>query len=190
MRLTKVFTIVILFFISFNTYSQISKEVDKYLGDTYTTNNNPKAKGLNFIVREPLGFYRDKTNFPNVIESWVKELNEIDVLSIVIEVSYMNDEIKKLSKSELKKQVEILVNNNSVDSEFIINGYPGFLKKEEVEMERLNYEFILYNLTSTTFVNNYVLNISLICSDKKTFEENMLLFNLFANSIVFTDQYN
>ena len=57
-------------------------------------------------------------------------------------------------------------------------------------MERLNYEFILYNLTSTTFVNNYVLNVSLICSDKKTFEENILLFNLFANSIVFTDQYN
>ena len=57
--------ILLLFCISFNSFAQ--------LGNVYKSNGHPKAKGLNFEIRTPLGFEQDEADRPNIVQKWSKD---------------------------------------------------------------------------------------------------------------------
>ena len=46
------------------------------LGDIYKSNGHPKAKGLNFQLRPPLGFQELETDYPNTVKQWKKQNGE------------------------------------------------------------------------------------------------------------------
>ena len=46
------------------------------LGDYYKSNGHPKAKGLEFQIKTPLGFEQMEADRPNIVQKWVKNKSD------------------------------------------------------------------------------------------------------------------
>ena len=42
------------------------------LGDYFKSKGHPKAKGVNFKIKRPLGFEQMEANRPNIVQKWIK----------------------------------------------------------------------------------------------------------------------
>jgi hypothetical protein len=69
----------------------------------YSSNNNPKAKGLNFTIGIPKGFDSYETVKPNMVKKWGKEIGS-ETHQVVITVKY--SDFKDLSKKELSEVLQ------------------------------------------------------------------------------------
>ena len=61
------------------------------LGEYYFSNGHPKSKGLNFQIKNPLGFEQNEADRPNIVQKWEKDKTDNNkyvafILLIVISI--------------------------------------------------------------------------------------------------------
>ena len=174
--------------VSFNSFGQ--------LGDIYKSNGHPKAKGLNFQLRPPLGFQELETDYPNTVKQWKKQNGEFFV-TITAKVTYLPDELKGFPKDELKQYLkyeggvkDFTSSPNMTNAKYYeINSYPAVFFETSEDRQRLDVKATIYMYQIIAFVEDYFFTLSLISSNKSLVLGSSEYFDLVANSIVFTDQY-
>lgn len=82
----------------------IDQEVkNEFYEGFYSSNSNPKAKGLNFTIGIPKGFESVETIKPNMVKKWGKEVGS-ETHQVIISVKY--SDFKNLSKKELSELIQ------------------------------------------------------------------------------------
>ena len=182
--------LIILIFVSFNSFGQ--------LGDIYKSNGHPKAKGLNFEIRTPVGFEQDEADRPNIVQKWSKDRTDnnkfVQFLILVYDlpeelIGVPNDEIKDYLKNGGIEEMSAL-EGFSNSKYFVIDNFPGSISDTKMNVERLDLTFTLYGMMTQTFVNNHIYQMMIQSPSKEILEKNRNLFYLLSNSVVFSDQYN
>ena len=169
------------------------------LGDYYYSNNHPKAKGLNFQIKKPLGYEQSEGDRPNIVQKWIKnKTDNSKMVSFMINVR--NDEVFKQysiefweeylkSKEGVEDFLSGMMDNVSSYRYIVIDGYPGLIVDYETESRRLAFSFKLYSNSIYVIVDSHLLTLTLSSPNLKLKDENMLLLYKLANSIIFPEQY-
>ena len=182
--------LLLLFFISFNSFAQ--------LGNVYKSNGHPKAKGLNFEIRTPLGFEQDEADRPNIVQKWSKDRTDnnkfVQFLILVYDlpeelIGVPTDEIKDYFKNGGAEEMSAMEGASNAKY-FVIDNFPGSIVDTKLSGERLSFTFTLYGIMTQTFVGNHVYQMMIQSPNKDVLEKNRGLFYLLSNSVVFPDQYN
>ena len=167
------------------------------LGDYYSAEGHPKAKGLSFKIKVPLGFEQNEADRPNIVQKWEKNKTDNDKLvSLMVMVKRFPSEMQGFSIDDwtqwLKNEggVDDLAPEDAYNKKFIVvDQYPAVSYDCSISAQQMNQTFILY--TSTVFVpigdNGFYITFQAV--SKKLLEENELLFYRLVNSVVFLDQY-
>jgi hypothetical protein len=169
------------------------------LGDYYTAKGHPKAKGLNFQIKKPLGFEQMEGDRPNIVQKWIKNPKDNNTMvQFMVLVKNMPQEMQ-IQKSEwiqylkFENGVEELVNivgkNVSKGKYYVLDRYPGIYYENMEVGERMGFTFTFYTKTVQVYLEKHHLTISMTSADKGLLEENTKLFHLLANSVIFPDQY-
>ena len=183
--------LIILLFIPLVSFGQ--------LGDYYFSNGHPKAKGLNFQIKKPLGFEQNEADRPNIVQKWYKNKTDNNKMVSFMILVKKEDEFKGISKEDwtqyLKYEggIKDMASGlpNSSNYKFItIDNYPGVITDAEMKMERLDLSVTLYLTQITAFVESYGFTLQLQSPVKRIRDENKVLLYRLANSIIFPDQYN
>jgi hypothetical protein len=183
-------SLLLLLFVPFITLSQ--------LGDYYTSDTNPKAKGLNFKIKSPIGFEQSIADRPNIVQKWTKDKtdnNKIIQFGIIVKKEGFLAELKKddfkyyLKNEEGVKDFVADIPGASNYRYFSVDNFPGFITDIETQIDRLDLSFTLYMTQITVFVGSYVFTLQLTSPVKKNRENHKSLLFQLANSIIFTDQY-
>jgi len=67
------------------------------VGGYYKSKAHPKAKGLNFQIKVPLGFEQKEADRPNIVQKWVK-----GNASFMVMVKNLDKETSNVSKEDWK----------------------------------------------------------------------------------------
>ena len=180
--------LLIVLFISGTTYSQ--------LGDYFVSNNHPKAKGLNFKVKPPIGYNQQEANRPNIVQRWVN--SELNTVLILVKfkpkenVASSQKEIENYYKSEQAVQDLIIESGGQAKNikYFNLDNYPSLYYEYSQKVERLDKEYITYTYSVNAIVEDYMFKLDFSSFSKNEFEKNKDLYRRIANSVIFTDQYN
>lgn len=182
--------LLILIGFSFNCFAQ--------LGEVYKSNGHPKAKGLNFEIRTPIGFEQDEADRPNIVQKWSKDRTDNNKLvQFVILVYNLPEELIGVPTDEIKDYlkaggVKEVMNFEGASNPkyFVIDNFPGAICDTKMTGERLNFTFTLYGIMTHTFVDNHIYQMMIQSPNKDILEKNRNLFYSLSNSVVFPDQYN
>tara|TARA_B100001059_G_C17734811_1_gene528248 strand:+ start:587 stop:1156 length:570 start_codon:yes stop_codon:yes gene_type:complete len=183
---------VLALLVSFTSFGQVS-ELGKYIN----FKDHLKAKDLSFRVKAPLGFKQSEADRPNIIQKWVKNIDN-DMVSIMILVNKLENEIKDTTKEEWKQYlkydggIDELVSYFSGASNqqyFVVDNYPGFIIDRVHKVERLNLDMDIYMSQISVFVEEYSFQLQLVSTNKTIKDNYKNLFYLFANSVIFPSQY-
>ena len=168
------------------------------LGDYYYSDNHPKAKGLNFQVKSPIGFEQKEAVRPNIVQKW-DNISADELMSFNILV-YEDESFKDYSIDEWKEGLrdkdirEDFVGGMGANASnikyFVLDNYPGVVFDGYQEIERIDFNTRLYLIQASVIVESYMFILQIISDDKTSLNANRNLFNLMANSVVFPDQYN
>jgi hypothetical protein len=169
------------------------------LGEYYDSNGHPKAKGLNFKIKKPLGFEQNEADRPNIVQKWEKsKTNNDKYVAFMIIVKKLDSEMRGFSKKEwtnfLKNEggIDMLASefkNTSNKNFLVVDNYPAAIFDTSYEVERLNFKFLIYFSQITVFVEDYSFVMQLQSLKKSNLEKNKKLFYLLANSVIFPNQY-
>ena len=168
------------------------------LGDYYYSDNHPKAKGLNFQVKSPIGFEQKEAVRPNIVQKW-DNISADELMSFNILV-YEDESFKDYSIDDWKEGLrdkdirEDFVGGMEANASnikyFVLDNYPGVVFDGYQEIERIDLKTRLYLIQAAVIVESYMFILQIIGNDKASINANRNLFNLMANSVVFPDQYN
>ena len=170
------------------------------LGDYYKSNGHPKAKGLNFQIKTPLGFEKMEADRPNIVQKWIKNPKDNNTMVLfMILVKNLPTELKGVSKEdwmqylkyesgvkELTESYGIPINNEKY---YVLDNYPGIYFESIYEAQRLDNVIKLYQYTTQVFIDDYFFTITMQSPKKHVLEENLKLFYSLANSVIFPEQY-
>lgn len=167
------------------------------LGKYINFKDHLKAKGLSFRVKAPLGFRQSEADRPNIIQKWVKNIDD-DMVSIMILVYKQENEIKDITKEEWRQYLKYEggvdeyasnIPGASNQEYFVVDNYPGLVIDAVQKLERLNLAMDMYMTQISVFVEDYSFQLQLISSNKTIKNNYKNLFYLFANSVIFPFQY-
>tara|TARA_B100000900_G_scaffold38660_1_gene29024 strand:- start:97 stop:1155 length:1059 start_codon:yes stop_codon:yes gene_type:complete len=168
------------------------------LGDYYYSDNHPKAKGLNFQVKSPIGFEQKEGVRPNIVQKWDKGSgdNFESFMIIVYEDEYLteysiedykNTFKDKDTRDEYLSEYPLNISNSKY---YVIDNYPGVVFEGYQDVERTDKRIRAYLIQSQVVVGKYSFSLQFFTPNKDAIDSNRELFNEIANSIVFPDQYN
>ena len=168
------------------------------LGEYYYSDNHPKAKGLNFQVKSPIGFEQKEAVRPNIVQKW-DNISADELMSFNVLV-YKDESFKDYSIDEWKEGLrdkdtrEDFVGGMGANATnmkyFVLDNYPGVVFDGYQEIERIDLKTRLYLIQAAVIVESYMFILQIIGNDKASINANRNLFNLMANSVVFPDQYD
>ena len=170
----------------------LSKEITNVI-------DNPKSKGLNFSIREPVNFERVDGRRPNILYNWVKNRDNLDNrITISILIGEIPEEIQWTKKEweqylELDNGVSDLTEDyEDVNQEkyIVIESYPGVMFNYTNEVQRIDYKRKTHNKMIVLIVEGKFFSFSMSASTKSSLDSNVEIFLSMANSIVFPEQYN
>ena len=168
------------------------------LGDYYYSDNHPKAKGLNFQVKSPIGFEQKEGVRPNIVQKWDRGSgdNFESFMIIVYEDEYLteysiedykNTFKDKDTRDEYLSEYPLNISNSKY---YVIDNYPGVVFEGYQDVERTDKRIRAYLIQSQVVVGKYSFSLQFFTPNKDAIDSNRELFNEIANSIVFPDQYN
>ena len=169
------------------------------LGDYYISDGHPKAKGLDFEIKTPLGFEQMEADRPNIVQKWIKnpkDNNTIVTFMVMVynlpqEMQNQTSELRQYLKFEngVEEMIKEVGENVSNGQYYVLDNYPG-VYYENVEVgERMGFTFTMYTKIAQVFLEKHYLMIQMMAIDKGLLEENTKLFNSLANSVIFPHQY-
>jgi len=168
------------------------------LGDYYNAEGHPKAKGLNFKIRKPIGFEQNEADRPNIVQKWEKYKTDNDKYLLIMTLvkklpsemqGFSTDEWTQFLKSE--EGVGIFAPDDAYNNKFIVvDNYPGVYFDSSDEISRMDLTFKRHISQITVLVDGYGFTMMFFAPSKKLLEANYGLFYKLANSVVFPDQYN
>ena len=167
------------------------------LGDYYNAEGHPKAKGLSFKIKIPLGFEKNEADRPNIVQKWEKYKTDNDkYVSLMILVKKFPSEMQGFGIDDwtqyLKNDggVDDLAPDDAYNKKFIVvDNYPAVSYDCSLEMSRMNLTFIRYMTTIFVPIGDNGFSIMFQTPSKKLLEENKLLLYRLVNSVIFIDQY-
>ncbi len=169
------------------------------LGDYYSSNGHPKAKGLNFQIKKPLGFEQNEADRPNIVQKWEKnKTNNDEYLAFMIIVKKLDPEVIGFSKSDWTKYLKddggvkdfASAFENPINEKFlVIDNFPAAGFDASQEVSRLDFKIRIYFSQIMVIVNNHTFLMQFQSTKKNNLERNKSLFYQLANSVIFTDQY-
>jgi len=181
----KVFYTLLVLLIPFVGYGQ--------LGNYYKSANHPKAKGLNFKIKVPLGFEQKEADRPNIVQKWVK-----DGVTFMVMVKNLDKEARNFSTEEWKDYFKNGTGLNDMTSEvknvsnlkyYVLDNYPGLYYQIWMDIDRLDFSMRMYMLQASVFVEEHMFIFQLV-GMKEDITKYSELFDLMSNTIIFPDQYN
>ncbi len=169
------------------------------LGDYYKSEGHPKAKGLKFEIKTPLGFEQMEADRPNIVQKWIKnpkDNNTMVVFMVLVynlpqEMQNQTSEWKQYLKYEngVEEMIKELGENTSNGKYYVLDNYPGMYFENMQVRERLGFTFNMYTKTAQVFLEKHHLTIQMLANNKGLLEENTKLFHSLANSVIFPHQY-
>ena len=169
------------------------------LGEYYYSNGHPKAKGLNFQIKTPLGFEQSEADRPNIVQKWIKDGNNNDKLVLFMVLVKEDELINGFSKEEriqylrneggVKDIASEIIPKASKFKYFVIDSYPGFIVDGTYKAERLDFKVKLYVTQIMVYIDSYMFSFTLTSPVKSIRDDNKRLLLQLANSIIFPDQY-
>ena len=171
------------------------------LGDYYKPNGHPKAKGLKFQIKTPLGFEQMEADRPNIVQKWIKHRNDNNKLVMfMVLVLNLPEEMRNISKAEWRQYLKYESGVDEFTENFgkmaknakyyVLDNYPGIYYEGFMEMDRLDQTFKLYHKTAQVFTPNHMFQIQMSVGNENLLETNEYLFNSLANSVIILDQYS
>ena len=181
----KVFYTLLILLIPFVGFGQ--------LGSYYKSENHPKAKGLNFKIKVPLGFEQKEADRPNIVQKWVK-----DGVTFMVMVKNLDKEASNISTEEWKDyfkngtgllDMTSEVKNISNLKYYVLDNYPGLYYQVWMDLDRLDFSMRMYMLQASVIVEDqmFIFQLAGMKEDITKYSE---LFNLMSNTVIFPDQYN
>ena len=171
------------------------------LGDYYISKGHPKAKGLNFQIKKPLGFKQKEADRPNIVQKWVKNEKDNDkLIMVMVQVRNLEASMQGFSKDEWKQFLKYedgvdfltaeLENMAAIKSSYFnIDQQSGIYYEGFFEEDRLDMTFKMYHKSAHIFLNKHMFIIQMMAPSKSVLESHAKLFYLLSNSIIFNDQY-
>lgn len=160
----------------------------------------PKAKGLIFKFKKPLGFEQLEGNRPNIVQKWEKERNDnLNYVSIILIVKNLDGDLNNVTtqewtdylKSERGRNYWTKDINNIRNSKFIvIDNYPGIYYEYSTIENVLDKSLVIYSANINLFVDGRLVSLQLLSPAENAWSYNLLEFKKLATTIVFEDQYN
>ncbi|WP_298081776.1 hypothetical protein [uncultured Campylobacter sp.] len=161
----------------------------------YSTQNNPKAKGLDLKIGIPNSFILKDGYRPNVVLKFIDtNLNMIMVL-IYKSPDFMGVELNQTNYKEFCESNIVDMSKNNMLSRLIscdmlvIENLPAVGMVSEILGKRLNLEITSYNNTYFVFYRDYLIEINFVSVDMQkllTLEDTIYQV---LNSIVINDIY-
>lgn len=169
------------------------------LGDYYKPVGHPKAKGLNFQIKTPLGFEQMEADRPNIVQKWIKNPKDNNTMVLfMLTVKDLPVEMQNVSQKDWR---QYLKNESGIDDMiaglgdaainpkyYVLDNYSGLCYEGVMVQERLNYTFKMHYKTVQVFLDKHLFQIQLQSLSKELLEENTKLFLSLANSVIFIDQ--
>ena len=169
------------------------------LGEYYKPAGHPKAKGLNFQIKTPLGFEQMEGDRPNIVQKWIKNPKDNNTMVIFMVLVYNMPKELQDQTSEFRQYLkfengtEEMVNefgeSASNETYYVLDNYPGIYFENFEVGERMGFTIALYSKSVQVFLEKHYLAIQMLAIDKDLLEENTKLFHSLANSVIFPDQY-
>ena len=165
---------------------------------TFDVINHPKSKGLNFSIKEPVGFERVDGRRPSILYNWLKNRDNLDnriTISIAIkefpaEVELTKEEWVQYLKFESGiKDMTDGMNNVNKEKYIVLESYPGLMFNFTNETQRIDYTRKTFNTMMILIVENKMFSVSISASNKSSLALNEGVFLLMVNSIIFPEQY-
>ena len=169
------------------------------LGNYYKSEGHPKAKGLEFEIKTPLGFDQMEADRPNIVQKWIKNPKDNNTMVQFMVLVYNMPQEMQDQKSEWKQYlkfedgVEEMIaeygENVSNGKYYVLDNYPGMYYENMEDFERMDFSVTLYSKVVQVFLEKHHLTIQMSSMKKDLLEENTRLFHLLANSVIFPSQY-
>jgi len=184
--------LLILLCFSYTSYSQTAE-------DYFYSNNHPKAKGLKFQLKKPLGFEQNEADRPNVVQKWEKYNSENDNYLTFMILVRKDESLNNFTKEEWRKYLKNDGGVEDITSEisgsenskfFSLDNYPGYINDSSITLDRLDSNITIYMTEISVFLESHRFTIQLASPKKDLKNNNKKLFYMLANSVVFPHQYN
>jgi len=163
------------------------------LGDYYNPKGHPKAKGLNFQIKTPLGFEQQEADRPNIVQKWTK-----GNVAFMVLVKNLDQELQNIPKQDWReylkygsgvKEFTSEMPNVSNSKYYVLDNYPGVYCELWMDMDRNDLSLRIHMAQASVFLEEHMFIFQLAGSTKEEIREYSKLFSLLTNSIVFSDQY-
>ena len=169
------------------------------LGDYYKSEGHPKAKGLEFEIKTPLGFEQLEADRPNIVQKWIKNPKDnsktvvflLLVKDLEVEAQDQKSEWIQYLKSEngVQEMIDMLGGNTSNGKYYVLDTYPALYFENMEVLERMDLISTSYSKIVKVILEKHYLMIQMSAFDKSLLEENTTLFRSLCNSVIFTEQY-
>jgi len=167
------------------------------LGDYLSIKGHPKAKGVDLIIKAPIGWKIEEGGLPNIVKKFVYGNNSYGIL-IKDNVTFVSrNEFREIFKDANYVNEFILNENSSIKNLKILNhdivtidSYPFLLYTIKGQMERSGIEFSLVIKCWVTYYEDKMICLSGGGPDNMEFYHLEGLYNKITNSLIFPEQYN
>ena len=173
------------------------------LGEYYKPNSHPKAKGLNFQIKTPLGFEQMEADRPNIVQKWIKNRKDSSTVIFGVMVENSPIELQGISQNEwmqyfkyetgvedFKPQDTHNIKVNINDSKhYVLDNFYGTYYEGYSQAGRVDNEGGSYFIMAQVYLNKHIFSIHMSAFNKDIFDSNKELFRSVANSVIFPDQY-
>ena len=169
------------------------------LGEYYKPIGHPKAKGLNFQIKKPLGFEQMEGDRPNIVQKWTKDLEDIDkTITFLILVNNIPKEMQNISQKEWQQYIrfegglkELTENVDNIYNAkyYVLDNFPGVYYEGEDNFQRTDKEIIIFYKIAQVFTSKHMFQIQMLTNNKELLKKNESLFNSLANSVILLEQY-
>lgn len=184
--------VLVVFTTPIASFGQLSK-----LGDYYFANGHPKAKGLNFQLRPPLGFKQLEGDRPNIVQKWIKNRGDSDnvviIMASVKNLSFLEKlafRFNNLSGDLSDEEIAGFAPDNARNTKyFVLDNYPGIIFDYSQEIERLDVSADAHVKQIMVYVDGRLFSLVLFSFHENLIKEKANLFYWVANTVVFPDQY-
>ena len=168
------------------------------LGDYFEPVGHPKAKGLNFKIRVPLGFEQMEADRPNIVQKWVKNKGSNLIVFLVL-VKNIPDNLKGISRQDLIQYLKFesgvqdiasaQSSNISVSKYVALDNMPGYYFEFSDTRTQVDKTLTMPGILIEVFVEDFKFEIMMISPNNHFLEQHSALFHILANSVVFPSQY-
>ena len=169
------------------------------LGEYYKPIAHPKAKGLDFQIKKPLGFEQLEADRPNIVQKWTKNLKDIDkAITFLILVNNIPKEMQNISQKEWKQYIkfegglkELTQNGDNIYNAkyYVLDNFSGVYYEGKENMQRTDKEIITFYKTAQVITSKHMFQIQMLTYNKEFLKKNESLFNSLANSVILLEQY-